>query len=499
MESCVIQMNRICKSYFNVNVLKDASVCFHKGEIHAIVGSNGAGKSTLVKILAGILPMDSGEIIMDGRLLKPYDFIEAGRMGIGIANQDVQLFPHLRVFENILVGKEPELYGRKRFFLPSRKNMLGEARRLLEMLDISIDPMRRVSTLSLAERQIIQFLHTIVAQPKVLIVDEVTAGLNSIECWKIFNVLNHLKAEGCCVIYISHQLSDIIPICDKVTVMRDGETIGTFNASEMPKDDLVTLMLGRPLQEQYPKLPVKQGRRVMRVRNLSTHFLRDISFDLHEGEILGIAGLLGSGRTSLTLSIIGQQRLQSGEIQVLDDVVPTRTRKTFGIIPDNRDEFGLYSRMSVSGNITISNLKKVLHRHLISEHEEQIHTRDLMDRLGIRGATHDQPVQYLSGGNKQKTVVARCIYSNARIFIFDEPTKGVDTAGKVEIYNIMNELVKKGCAIILVTSDFSELVGMCDHTIVLNKGRQVFECDRSNITKALLYSYVNVTSSPHPS
>lgn len=499
MESCVIQMNRICKSYFNVNVLKEASVCFHKGEIHAIVGSNGAGKSTLVKILAGIIPLDSGEILMEGRLLKPYQFIEAVRMGIGIANQDVQLFPHLRVYENILVGKEPELYGRKRIFLPSRKNMLDEVRLLLDKIGTSIDPMRRVSTLSLPERQIIQFLHTIVAKPRVLIVDEVTAGLNSLECWKVFNVLNELKAQGCCVIYISHQLSDIIPICDKVTVMRDGETIGTFNANEMPKDDLVTLMLGRSLQEQYPKLPVKQGRRVLRVRNLSTHFLRDISFDLHEGEILGVAGLLGSGRTSLTLSILGQQRLQSGEIEVSADIASSRTHKTFGIIPDNRDEFGLYSRMSVSGNITISNLKKVLRRHLISEHEEQIHTRDLMDRLGIRGATHDQPVQYLSGGNKQKTVVARCIYSNARIFIFDEPTKGVDTAGKVEIYNIMNELVKKGCAIILVTSDFSELVGMCDHTIVLNKGRQVFECDRAKTTKALLYSYVNITGSPDPS
>lgn len=498
MEACTIQMNDICKSYFNIGVLKNASVCFQKGEIHAIVGSNGAGKSTLVKILAGIIPMDSGEIYMDGQQLGAYDFPTASKMGIEIANQDVHLFPHMRIYENVLVGKEPQLYGKKRFFLPSRKQMLAEVRQLLDKLDIPIDPLRRVSTLSLAERQIIQFLHAIVARPKVLIVDEVTAGLNSIECWKIFNVLNQMKTEGCCIIYISHQLGDIIPICDRVTVIRDGSVAGTYNASKLPKDKLVTLMLGRPLQEHYPKLPVKQGRRVLRVRNLATHFLRDISFDLHEGEILGIAGLLGSGRTSLTLSIIGQQPRQSGEIEVMDSAVPSRAQKAFGIIPDNRDEFGLYSRMSVARNITISNLRKVVHSHLISEHEEHIHTRDMMDRLGIRGATCDQPVLYLSGGNKQKTVVARCIYSNARIFIFDEPTKGVDIAGKVEIYNIMNELVKKGCAIILVTSDFSELVGMCDHMIVLNKGRQVFECDRSKITKELLYSYVNIASNPEP-
>lgn len=498
MDACIIKMNNVCKSYFNVNVLKGASVCFHKGEIHAIVGSNGAGKSTLVKILAGVIPMDSGEIFLDGCLLKPYSFFEATRMGIGIADQDVHLFPHLRVYENILVGKESQMYGRKRFFLPSKKQMLKEVLELLNKLGLSIDPMRRVSTLSLAERQIIQFLHTIVARPKVLIVDEVTAGLNSIECQKIFHVLSLLKADGCCIIYISHQLADIIPICDKVTVLRDGEVIGTFNDNQIPKDELLTLMLGRSLQEQYPKLPVKQGPRVLRVRNLATHFLRGISFDLHEGEILGIAGLLGSGRTSLTLSIMGQQPIQNGEIQVLDNIVSARTQKTFGIIPDNRDEFGLFSRLSVASNITISNLKKVLRRRLISEREEQIHTRDLMDRLGIRGATYDQPVQYLSGGNKQKTVVARCIYSNARIFIFDEPTKGVDTAGKVEIFNIMNELVKKGGAIILVTSDFSELVGMCDHIIVLNKGKQVFECDRSKTTKALLYSYVNIASDSDP-
>jgi ABC-type sugar transport system ATPase subunit len=499
VEACAIQMNNICKSYFNVNVLKNASVCFNAGEIHAIVGSNGAGKSTLVKILAGVIPMDSGEIYMNGQLLKSYDSFDAIRLGIGIADQDVHLFPQMRVYENIVVGKEHEVYGKNRFFLPGHKNMIKEAQHLLDRLGSSIDPMRRVSTLSLAERQIIQFLHTVVAKPKVLIVDEVTAGLNSLECWKVFNVLNQMKANGCCVIYISHQLSDIIPICDKVTVLRDGEVVGTYDAKQMPREELVTLMLGRSLNEQYPKLPVKQGRRLLRVRNVATHFLRDISFDLHEGEILGIAGLLGSGRTSLTLSIIGQQPIQSGEIEVMEEAMPTRTRQTFGIVPDNRDEFGLYSRMSVASNITISNLKKVLHKHLISEHEEQLHTRDLMDRLGIQGASYDQPVQYLSGGNKQKTVVARCIYSNARIFIFDEPTKGVDTAGKVEIYNIMNELVKRGCAIILVTSDFSELVGMCDHVIVLNKGRQVFECDRSKTTKALLYSYVNFTSNPEPS
>jgi ribose transport system ATP-binding protein len=491
-------MNNICKSYFKVDVLSNASVCFQKGEIHAIVGSNGAGKSTLVKILAGIVPMDSGEILLNGKRMGRYDNVQALAMGISIANQDVHLFPHLRVYENILVGKEYAMYGKKNVFLPRKKQMMDEARALLDMLGSGIDPMRLVSKLSLGEKQMVQFAHAVIAKPEILIMDEITAGLNSMESEKIFEYFNKLRAEGCCIIYISHQLSDTIPICDKITVLRDGHIVGTFNSRDMEKQELIQMMLGRTLQEQYPRLPTKPGKEILRVNKLCNGFLKDISFNLFEGEILGIAGLLGSGRTSLMHSIAGLQKISSGGIEILEgSAPPSATRRQFGIIPDNRDEHGLYKRLSVAHNITISNLKRIQRKKLLSVHEEQIHARDMIDRLGIRGATEDQPVVYLSGGNKQKTVVGRCIYSNARIYIFDEPTKGIDVAGKVEIYNIMNELVKRGCAIVLVTSDFSELVGMCDRILVLNNGRQIIECERSKVTKEQLYSYVNITSEAH--
>lgn len=497
MEEPTVRMNNICKSYFAINVLSNASVCFDRGQIHAIVGSNGAGKSTLVKILAGIVPKDSGEIYLAGQRVDPYDHIQAEKMGIRIANQEVNLFPDLRVYENVLVGRESALYGMRRFILPSKKQMLAETRRIMDLLGFNIDPMRRLSTLAYGEKQIIQFARALVGRPRVLIVDEITAGLNAVESQKIFNALNILKSEGCCIIYISHQLADTIPICDKITVLRDGMVVGSLDATSMQKSEIIQLMLGRTVQEQYPKLPVKPGPEILHVSKLSTRFLKDISFDLHEGETLGIAGLLGSGRTSLMLSIAGLERVLGGEIRLMDDTRSFRNaHRKYGIIPDNRDEHGLYSRLSIAKNITISNLKKIKHNKLISAHEEHIQARDMMDRLGIVGASCDQPVMYLSGGNKQKTVVGRSLFSNARVFIFDEPTKGVDMAGKVEIYNIMNELVKRGCAIILVTSDFAELVGMCDRIIVLNNGRQIMECERSEVTKEQLYSYVNMTSSP---
>ena len=497
MEAYTVKMNNICKSFFNIDVLKDVSVTFNKGEIHAIVGKNGAGKTTLVKILAGIFSKDSGDIYIDGKLAAPYNFYKAVKMGISIANQDVSLFPHLRVYENILVGKESQLSGKTKFFLPDKTQSIRQAQDLLDRLGCTIDPMRRVSTLSLAEKQIIQFAHTIVSKPKILIVDEITAGLNSIECQRIFSVLNQLKAEGCCIIYISHQLSDMIPHCDKITVLRDGSAIGPFNAHKMGQQEIIALMLGHTLQKQYPMLPTKLGREVLRVTSLSTRILKDINFNLFEGEVLGIAGLLGSGRTSLILSIIGQSDISNGQIQFLNGSPARFSRKRFGIIPDNCNDHGLYNRLSVADNITISNLRKIRHRIFLSDHEEQIQSRDMMDRIGISGATHDLPVQYLSGGNKQKTVIARCIYSNTRVYIFDEPTKSIDIAGKVEIYNIMNELVQRGCAVILVTSDFSELVGMCNRIIVLNQGQQIMECERGEVTKEQLYSYVNIPSNPN--
>ena len=489
-----VEMKKINKGFFNIDVLKDISINFYKGEIHAIVGKNGVGKSTLVKILSGMMQKDSGEIYIDGELQPEYDNYKAVKLGIGIANQDVSLFPHLRVYENILIGRESQLEGRRKFFLPDKNQSIKKVQDLLDSLECSIDPMRRVSTLSLSEKHIIQFAHTVINKPKILIVDEITAGLNSMECQRIFNVLHKLKDDGCCIIYISHQLSVMIPHCDKITILADGRTIGPFDSNKMNQDEIIELMLGHKLQKLYPKLPSKIGNEVLRVTNLSTLFLKNINFDLYEGEILGIAGLLGSGRTSLIMSIIGQKSISSGSVQFFNGSTSRFSKMRFGIIPDNCEEHGLYGRLSVADNITISNLKKIRHKFFLSDYEEQLHSRDMMDRIGISGVSHNQPVQHLSGGNKQKTVVARCIYSNTRVYIFDEPTKSIDIAGKVEIYNIMNELVQRGCAVILVTSDFSELVGMCDRIVVLNKGQQIMECEGSKVTKEQLYSYVNVTS-----
>ena len=362
----------------------------------------------------------------------------------------------------------------------------------LAMWIVRLTHMRRLSTLSLVEKQLVQFVRSLVGNPEILIVDELTAGLNAVECQRIFDILLESKRMGKCILYISHKISDVMKVCDKVTVLRKGEVVASLDTSQIKENQLIKLMLGHALPKQYPKLPVSPGKEVLRVRNLCTDFLMDINFSLMEGEILGIAGLLGSGRTSLVRSIAGLKEIRNGEIQFLTRNMHLSTSdKILGIIPENRTQHGLFENLSLAKNITISNLKKILHNKLISDNSESVYARDMVDRIGVVNPGIKLPVEFLSSGNKQKAIVARCVFSRAKIFIFDEPTKDVDLSGKVEMYNIMNEIARKGSSVILVSSDFSELVGMCDRIIILCDGRQVTELSREEVTKELLYSYCN--------
>jgi ABC-type sugar transport system, ATPase component len=490
LQEFYLKLDKIEKSYNGVKALNGVTICTNQGEIHSIIGRNGAGKSTLGKILSGALKKDRGSIYINGKPVEIPDYIAARNLGINFASHEIQLFPHLKIYENIFLGKEKTLQNKIKIFLPYKSIQISKAAAILKELGCNLDPSRKVSTLALPERQLVQFARALADDPKILIVDEITAGLDSYACQKIFEMLLKYRNSGKCIIYISHQVSDVLKISDKVTIIRDGQDIETFDRSQLHEQQLIEMLLGHSPTKMYPKLPIEIGEEVLFIKNLHTTFLKDISFSLSEGEILGIAGLMGSGRTSLIRSIIGLEKILSGEIRMINHHNQKITTKNiFGIIPDNKDQKGLFKTLSISKNITISNLGKILHNHLLSNNREELYSKDMLDRIGVSNVDPDQNVMSLSSGNKQKAILSRCVFSHSKIYLFDEPTMGVDIGGKVEIYNIINELARKGSSILMVSSDFSELIGMCDRIIVLRDGRQVMEFSHQEVTKDLLYSY----------
>ncbi len=467
--------------------MKNVDFELRQGEIHILLGENGAGKSTLVKILAGIVQADEGEIFLEGKMIQPKSLLSAQQMGISIVLQEFNLIPDLSVAENLLLINRPE---GGLFRTISRKELYHRSGEIFSYLGISLSPKAIIRELSVAEKQLVEIAKALSFKAKVIILDEPTATLADEEVERLFKILTQLKSQGIGIIYISHRLKEIFQIGDRVSVLRDGEKIGTFDLGEVSERDLIRMMVGRELKEYYPKREVERGKVILEVRNLSSSRagIKDISFKLHRGEILGLAGLVGAGRTELARVLFGLIPADKGEMFFEGRKVsfsnPGRAiRKGICYLTEDRKEDGIFLDKSASFNITISQLEQFIHLGLITSRREVQKVDELFDRLKIVPKTPKKPAQTFSGGNQQKLILARWWGVKPKVLILDEPTRGIDVGAKVEIHNLIGEFVAQGGAVILISSELPELIGVCDRILVLGEGRIKGELKREEFSQ----------------
>ncbi len=481
-----LEMRHISKTYPGVRALDDVSLEVRQGEIHAVVGENGAGKSTLMKILAGAQPKDSGEILIDGKPVHIETPQQAMDLGVSIIYQEFNLVPYLNAAENIFLGREP------RAALPGFvdfKTMYREAQQIIDRLGVPINVRTPVNRLSVAQQQMVEIAKATSRKSKIIVMDEPSATLTEHELQSLFNLMRQLKAEGIAIVYISHRLEEIFEICDRVTVLRDGHWIATHDVKDVTREEIIRLMVGRELKHMIPKEQAEIGEPALRVRNLSRKgVLHDINITVHKGEVLGIAGLVGAGRTELARCIFGADPFESGTVELFGKPVRIKSpqdaiRMGIGLVTEDRKAQGLILGMVVRENITLANLPAVSAFNFILAAREREVARKYVDDLQIKTPSIEQIVQNLSGGNQQKVVLAKWLFTNSKVLIFDEPTRGIDVGAKTEIYQLMNELARKGVAIIMISSELPEILGMSDRIVVMHEGRVTGELTREEATQ----------------
>jgi len=470
--STILEMNAITKTYPGVRALDEVTFHVREGEVHALVGENGAGKSTLMKILAGAEQADHGEIRLGGQPVQIPSPLRAMELGISIIYQEFNLVPYLSVAENIFLGREPRLpLGFIKW-----SQMVSEAQAILQRLGTNLNPRATVQSLSVAQQQMVEIAKAISVRAKIIAMDEPSATLTEHELENLFNLIRSLKEQGVSIIYISHRLEEIFEIADRVTVLRDGQVVGTNHVHEVDRQAIIRMMVGRELKEKFPKRPVEFGPEALRVEHLSRDgVLHDISFSVRRGEILGIAGLVGAGRTELARAIFGADRRDSGAIYVHGQWVRIRhpaeaIKHGLGLMTEDRKLQGLILGMVVRENNTLANLRAVSTLGFVNRRAEARATQGYVESLSIRTPSIEQVVRNLSGGNQQKVVLAKWLFTNSDILIFDEPTRGIDVGAKVEIYELMNELVAQGKAILMISSELPEVLGLSDRILVMHDG-----------------------------
>lgn len=475
-EQYLLEMKGISKSFPGVKALKNVSLQLKAGEVHALLGENGAGKSTLIKVLGGIYHAEEGEIYIDGQK-KDIDGVVAARAaGVSIVHQELVLVPYMTVAENIFLGRE---MGGK--FNIDRRKMSQEAQKLLDTYEMNIDADTLVEHLTIAQQQMVEIVKAISFQSKILVMDEPTSSISDKEVGFLFETMRTLTKKGVGIIYISHKMSELEQICDRVTVMRDGETVGTRLVKESSKDELIALMVGRELTNYYTRDYLEPGEVILKCDHISDgKMAKDASFELRKGEIIGFAGLVGAGRSETMKAIFGLAPNMTGDVYVEGKKVQIKSpidAMKYGItlVPESRKEEGLYRVMSVRFNSTIEVLGDFIrHLHVNSAKERQI-TQKYIDMMATKTPSQEQIIGNLSGGNQQKVMIGRWLATNPKILILDEPTRGVDVGAKAEIYAIMNELVKQGMSIIMISSELPEILNMSDRVYVMCDG-QVTGC-----------------------
>ena len=480
----ILTLKNVTKEYPGVVALDHMNLEVYPGEVHALMGENGAGKSTLIKVVSGAIKPNGGTILYEG---KEYDSMTPAlskKLGIGVIYQEFNLVPDLSVAENIFLGQKLTSG-----FSINRKLMNQRAKELMDSFGIDIDVTKDVKSLTVAYQQLVEITKTISSNVKVLIMDEPSAPLTNREIDAMFGIVRKLKAQGVAIIYISHRMEEIFALADRITVMRDGKYVGTKMASEIDNNGLIKMMVGRDLDEQYPTVEKEIGEVALEVNRLCTDaLLRDISFQVHKGEILGLAGLVGAGRTETARAIFGADSKSSGEIRIHGKTVQIHSPKDaikdgIALIPEDRKKHGALLEMTIRDNISFIAVKSISKAGFVDRNADKNMAEKYIKELSIKTPSMEQLTRNLSGGNQQKVVLAKSLASNSDIIIFDEPTRGIDVGAKKEIYVLMNELAKKGMAIIMISSEMQELLGMSDRIIVMHEGEMMGELKKEDATQ----------------
>jgi ribose transport system ATP-binding protein len=481
MSQPILQMERVNKSFSGVRVLRDVDFDLRKGEVHAVVGENGAGKSTLMKILAGIYRADSGKIVWKGKAVEIPTPNFSLRLGISMVHQELTLANHLTVAENLYLGREP--LAQRHLGIINRQSLFRQAKRLLDENHFDLDPSAIVLRLPIAQRQLVEIARALAAESEVIIMDEPTSSLSAKEAEEFFRVIHRLKAKGVSVIYISHRLEELHEVADRITILRDGEKIIADRFESMPMSDIIRHMVGRELSAMFPKRDARIGEEILRVEKLSrAGVLRDISFSLRAGEILGVAGLVGAGRTELARAVFGLDRIDTGTIRVLGKEIRKMTPSKaiaagLGYLTEDRKVTGLALGLGVSENVTLSSLKKLISFGKIDLRKEKDVAKQYVTRLRISTPSIRQRVLRLSGGNQQKVAVAKWLFAQSKVLIFDEPTRGIDIAAKRDVFELSVELTRMGAGILMISSELPEILGMSDRILVMRRGEIAGELD----------------------
>jgi ABC-type sugar transport system ATPase subunit len=484
MNEYILQMHGISKKFPGVKALDRVSINVRQGEAHALVGENGAGKSTLMKILNGVYRKDEGEILIDGEKAVVNSATDAKKLGISIIYQEYNLIPALSIMENVYLNRLSE-DGKA---VVDWKSVKQKTENLLGSLDFHMDVNRKVEELTVAEMQMIEIAKSLSENARIIVMDEPSATLTNRELEKLFRIIETLKSQGITVIYISHRLEEIFRVCETVTILRDGKTIDTVRVNATTKESLIEKMVGRSVENEFPRKTSSPGDVIFEARNVSAKGaipIHDVSFTLRKGEILGLGGLVGAGRSEVARAIFGADKILGGEV-ILDGArmhitSPVQARKFgIGLVPEDRKRQGLFLDFEVFKNVSISNIRDVVNMGVINRKKEFSVAEIYVDKLAIKTPGVRQQVINLSGGNQQKVVLSKWLFADVDILIMDEPTRGVDVGAKYEIYTIMNKLAEDGKSIIFISSELPELLAMSDRVIVIHDGRVKGELERGD-------------------
>lgn len=468
-----IEMKGINKAFGGNPVLQNAGFVLADGEIHALMGENGAGKSTLMKILTGVYTRDAGTVIVNGKEVVYHNAQEAEKEGIVFIHQELNVLFDLTVEENMFLGKEIH----NRFGVCNKKAMQKEVQRILDVLGVKIKPDAKMDTLSVGQQQMIEIAKALMVDAKVIIMDEPTAALSQSETVTLFKVVRSLREKGVSIVYISHRMEEIFELCDRITILRDGQYVGTRNIPETNMDEIVKMMIGREIGERYPERNTKLGDVVFEVKDLNCPgVFKNVNFNVRAGEVLGVAGLMGAGRTEIMQSVFGNMPHVTGQIFMNGKEIHNKNPwdamdNGIGFITEDRKTEGLMLEESIMKNISIANLGRISKKGVLNKKQEQEMTQKGIEDLHIKCTGAQHACGNLSGGNQQKVVFAKWIFTEPKVLILDEPTRGVDIGAKKEIYSIINKLADTGVAIIMVSSELPEILGMSDRIMVVHEGK----------------------------
>lgn len=491
--SKLLEMKGISKSFYGTQALKDVNIQIELGEIQAVCGENGAGKSTLMNIMTGILQPNEGEIIFEGEKLTDLNPRTAQEKGISIVHQELSLCPEVSVAENIFMGRVPE----KRRGMVNFKQMRQEAEKVLDRLNLDIDVKQPLGKLGISEQQMVEIAKALSINAKILILDEPTSSLTESESKVLFDNLLRLKNEGIAIFFISHRLKEIFQICDSFTVLRDGVHVGDGRVEDVDPDDIVRMMVGRELDQAYPDRGSEVGQNILSVENISRKDeFENISFEVNEQEIVGLFGLIGAGRSEAMQTVFGINQPDSGKIKLFDkDITANNTRENIDqgliYITEDRKEQGLFLDMDLNANVVAADLEQVSQNSLIKKKKVKNIGEKFVEVMNTKYASLDQPVKSLSGGNQQKVLLAKWLAVDPRVLILDEPTRGIDVGAKFEIHTTLRELSNNGHAVMFISSELPEILGLSDRILIMHQGKLVGELDADTATEEEVMMYAS--------